>query len=288
MQNRSRTLWIAAGAFLALAAALIYPATRERLGWFASSIAPEAVSHQVHTLTGPQPEAWVRSLDFPEGELTAVRREVLFDGATATSADFSAHMTFLPPGKSPMQPHKHADDELIVPIEGELEVLMTDSRGPLKEHIGPGKFVFNAADQPHAVSGISEKRSRYLVLKWTGRAPQPFEAEVGSSVFSFHKAHRHHLKGEPKNFQAETILEGATRNLKKFHSHASTLMPGAGYPAQKDPIDIAIVLMQGTVKTLDVQATAPAMFFYPAGRPHGLENAGTEPAQYIVFEFHGR
>ena len=66
------------------------------------------------------------------------------------------------------------------------------------------------------------------------------------------------------------------------------MAPGAGYPEQKDPIDIVIVLFRGQVETLGQEAVAPAVFFYPAGRPHGLRNVGDEPAQYVVFEFHGR
>jgi hypothetical protein len=187
-----------------------------------------------------------------------------------------------------LQPHKHVEDELIVPIESQLDVLTTDSRGALTDHVAPGKVVFNAAEQPHAISGLSEGRASYLVLKWKSRDPKPFEAQLGSSVFDFAKKHLHQLKGEQRRFKADTIFEGATRNLEKLHCHASTLAPGAGYPEQQDEIDIAIVLMHGEVETLGQAAAAPAVFFYPAGRPHGLQNIGAEPAQYVVFEFHGR
>lgn len=288
MHNRSRIIWIAAIVSLAFAAVLFHPATRTRFGWFASGIGAESVRDQVYALTGPQPEAWLREIVFPEEGLTGRSREAYFDAPTATSAEFSAYMFFLPAGETPLQPHKHVEDELIVPIESQLDVLTTDSRGPLTEHVAPGKVVFNAAEQTHAISRLSDERASYLVLKWKSRNPQPFEAALGSAVFDFHKLHRHQLKGEQRPFQADTIFEGATRSLKKLHSHASTLAPGAGYPAQQDPIDIAIVLLRGKVETLGQKATAPAVFFYPAGRPHGLQNVGDEPAQYVVFEFHGR
>lgn len=288
MYNRSRTIWIAAIVSLAFAAALLHPATRTRFGWFASGIGPDSVRDQVYALTGPQPEAWVRQIAFPDEELTNRSREVYFDAPTATSAEFSVYAFFLPVGETPLQPHKHAEDELIVPIESKLDVLTTDSRGPLTEHVSPGKVVFNAAEQTHAISRLSDERASYLVLKWKSRAPQPFEAALGSAVFDFHKLHRHQLKGEMRPFKADTIFEGATRSLRKLHSHASTLAPGAGYPEQEDPIDIAMVLVRGQVETLGQQASAPAVLFYPAGRPHGLQNVGDEPAQYVVFEFHGR
>ncbi len=288
MHSRSRTLWILAIALVVIAGALLYPATRARLGHWASGIAPESVQHHLHTLTGPQPKAWVRRIEFPEGELTSRHMESLVDEPTATSAHFRARADFLPPGRVSLRPHKHVDDELIVPLEGELEVLLTDSHGPWKERIGPGKFVFNAANQPHGLSSSSDKRASYLVFKWEGRNPKPFEAEVRSDVLNFGKAHRHHLKDPPERFEADTIFEGPTRHLRKLHSHASTLMPGAGYDPQEDDMDIAMVLVRGKVETLGEQVEAPAMFFYPAGHPHGLRNVGEEPAQYIVFEFHGR
>jgi hypothetical protein len=287
MPNRSRTIWIAAIVSLAFAAALFHPATQARFGWFASGIGAESVRDQVYALAGPQPEAWVREIAFPD-ELGARSREVWFDAPTATSEEFSVLMFFLPPGETPLQPHKHAEDELIVPIENQLDVLTTDSRGPLTDHVATGKVVFNAAEQMHAISRTSDERASYLVLKWKARDPKPFEAELGSAVFDFHKLHRHQLKGEQKRFKADTIFEGATRSLKKLHSHASTLAVGAGYPEQQDSIDIAIVLFRGEVETLGQKAKAPAVFFYPVGRPHGLQNVGGEPAQYVVFEFHGR
>ncbi len=288
MQNRSRLIWTAAIVSLAVAAVLLHPATRTRFGWFASGIATESVRDQVYALAGPQPEAWVREIVYPVEEVISRSREVYFDAPTATSAEFTVSVFFLPPGETPLQLHKHAEEELIVPIESQLDVLTTDARGPLTDHVAPGKLVFNAAEQSHAISRLSDERATYLVLKWMGHNPKPFEATLGSAVFDFAKLHRRQLKGEQRRFKADTILEGATRNLEKLHSHASTLAPGAGYPEQEDPIDIAIVLMSGKVETLGQTATAPAVFFYPAGRPHGLQNVGSEPAQYVVFEFHGR
>lgn len=288
MHNRSRILWIAGIAVAAIAGALLYPASRAHLGHLVSGVAPESVQHHVHTLTGPQPEAWVKLIEFPAGELTSRHVESLFDESTATTEHFGVRAAFLPPGRVPMQPHKHIDDELIVPLEGDLEVLLTDSEGSFTERVGPGKFVFHAANQPHALSTSSDERASFLILKWEGRNPKPFEAEVGSDVFSYRKAHHHHLKTDIGNFEADTLFEGPTRHLGKLHSHASTLMPGAGYDPQEDDMDIAMVLVRGRVETLGERVEAPAMFFYPAGHPHGLQNVGDEPAQYVVFEFHGR
>src|SRR5690606_7806574 len=157
MHNRSRTIWIATIVSLAFAAALLHPATRTRFGWFTSGIGAKSVRNQVYAWTGPQPEAWVREIVFRDQELTSRSREVYFDGPTATSAEFSAYVFFLPAGKTPLQAHKHVEDELIVPIEGPLDVLTTDSRGPLTDHVAPGRVVFNAAQQTHAISRLSDE-----------------------------------------------------------------------------------------------------------------------------------
>ncbi len=64
------------------------------------------------------------------------------------------------------------------------------------------------------------------------------------------------------------------------------LQPGAGYEPHADPYDVAILLLSGTVETLDRTLTAPGVIYYCAGEPHGMRNVGQDPARYLVFEFH--
>src|SRR5262249_44735384 len=69
--------------------------------------------------------------------------------------------------------------------------------------------------------------------------------------------------------------------------HLSTLAPGAGYDPHCDPYDVAMILLDGELESLDQRLTPHSVIFYPAGQPHGLKNPGAIPARYLVFEFHG-
>jgi quercetin dioxygenase-like cupin family protein len=76
--------------------------------------------------------------------------------------------------------------------------------------------------------------------------------------------------------------------LRKLTCHMSRLEPGAGYAAHADPYDVAILLHLGTVQTLHREVGPGGLIYCSAGELHGMRNIGSEPAHYIVFEFHGR
>ena len=64
------------------------------------------------------------------------------------------------------------------------------------------------------------------------------------------------------------------------------MQPGAGYAPHVDCHDVAIVVLSGQIETLGEVVKPHGVIFYAAGQPHGLRNAGEEPAEYLVFEFH--
>jgi quercetin dioxygenase-like cupin family protein len=68
----------------------------------------------------------------------------------------------------------------------------------------------------------------------------------------------------------------------------SLLEPGRGYAEHVDDYDVAIFVQSGRVETLGREAGPGSLIYYPSGEPHGMRNAGAEPARYITFEFHGR
>jgi hypothetical protein len=59
-----------------------------------------------------------------------------------------------------------------------------------------------------------------------------------------------------------------------------------GYPEHIDEHDVAIIVFSGVVETLGQRAGPAGSIYYAAGEPHGLRNVGSEPARYLVFEFH--
>ena len=49
---------------------------------------------------------------------------------------------------------------------------------------------------------------------------------------------------------------------------------------------MAIVPLDGTLETLGQTVSPKSVIYYGAGELHGMRNPGTEPARYLVFEFH--
>jgi hypothetical protein len=95
------------------------------------------------------------------------------------------------------------------------------------------------------------------------------------------------VPGGDGGFRSATLFEGTTAYLARLHSHVSMLEPGAGYDEHHDAHDVAIVVLEGTLESLGVEVTAPAVLFTSGGHQHGIKNAGAIPAHYVVFEFHG-
>jgi quercetin dioxygenase-like cupin family protein len=91
----------------------------------------------------------------------------------------------------------------------------------------------------------------------------------------------------PKARTGRVVFEDPTAYLGKLHAHVTDLQPGAGYPAHEDKYDVAILVFSGTVETLGKRVGPGGSIYYAAGEPHGMRNAGDQPARYLVFEFHG-
>jgi quercetin dioxygenase-like cupin family protein len=68
----------------------------------------------------------------------------------------------------------------------------------------------------------------------------------------------------------------------------SRLEPGSGYAPHADEYDVAIFVHSGRIQTLRREVGSGGLVYCSAGEMHGMRNIGTEPAHYIVFEFHGR
>ena len=96
-----------------------------------------------------------------------------------------------------------------------------------------------------------------------------------------------HYELTPKTVKprwSDSLFKLATPSLSRFASHVTVLQPGAGYEPHADPYDVAILLLEGEVETLDRRVGAPTFIYYGAGELHGLRNVGTSPARYLVFE----
>ena len=86
---------------------------------------------------------------------------------------------------------------------------------------------------------------------------------------------------------AQTVLfEGRTDSLGKLQAHLTVLQPGAGYQPHADGYDVAILLLKGEIETVGARLTPLGLVYYSAGELHGMRNVGSEPAVYLVLEFH--
>jgi XRE family transcriptional regulator, regulator of sulfur utilization len=100
------------------------------------------------------------SIAVKQTDVGSVRQ--FFRNPTITLDELECHVTTLNPGLSSHPPHKHANEELVIIREGNVEVL---SNGEWKK-VGPGSVVFNASNQLHALKNIGTVPAVYHVINW--------------------------------------------------------------------------------------------------------------------------
>ena len=230
---------------------------------------------------------WIETLNFPTDIDTPHKEYTVFHGPTAAMKSLDCHFSVLRAGETPHPPHQHPEEELIIPMDGGLEVIRVDPDDSSKrttEEIGHGQFVFHAANQPHTLRAPGPGPSTYVVLKWSGRSTNLAGASLRSSTYDAREA----LLAMPtRGYETELLFESGTANLGKLQAHVGRMLPGAGYDPHRDGYDVAIIVFDGVVETLGQRAGPRSLIFYPADLPHGMKNAGDGPARYLVFEFHG-
>ena len=208
-----------------------------------------------------------------------------FHGPTRTFADMECHASVLKGGQSPHLPHAHVEEELLIPLHGEVELRIATSPhdpAPRIELIAPGSFVYYPAGQHHTVRNPGTAAIGYLMFKWNAAAT-PTASPLPTGIHHFGDVAP---PADARPFWTHRIFQGPTSLLGKLHAHLTVLQPGAGYEPHVDAYDVAIVLLSGAIETLG-QTIAPfSVIYYAAGEPHGLRNVGSEPARYLVFEFH--
>lgn len=228
----------------------------------------------------------VAALDLPlaEDPVKRWRPYPQFKGSTRTLESMSCHVSVLSPGHTPHPPHVHAEEELLIVLEGEAEVTLADDpdgRNARRLRMRPGLFTYYPSTQHHTISNPGAAPVTYLMFKWRvgdAGASDPLAA----SVFEYGGS----LRPNPPAIFQQRIFEQATRGLGKLHAHLTTMQPGAGYAPHVDAYDVAILVLTGEVETLGERVRPLGIIYYSAGEPHGMRNVGETPATYLVFEFH--
>ena len=208
-----------------------------------------------------------------------------FRGPTRTLAEMGCHASELAGGHCPHPPHAHREEELLIPLHGEVELVLADGPvdpAPRVERLRPGSFVYYPAGQHHTIRNPGTTAVGYLMFKW--HAPNAaLGVPLGVGLY-------HHgditAPSDAPPFWTRRLFQGPTAYLGKLHAHLTVLQPSAGYEPHVDAHDVAIVVLSGTVETLGRRVDPLGVIYCAAGEPHGIRNLGAEPARYLVFEFH--
>jgi len=209
----------------------------------------------------------------------------LHSGSTAYLDEFSCHASCLMPGIRTHPPHRHDHEELVLMLDGTLDILL-GRFGWSSRRLEVGQYVFLPRGCFHTMKNRTDRPVSYMVFKWR-RAASP--SVCGSdALFGWYGDHNGWINiPNGRGFQACGIMDQPVDHLRKLHLHRSRLQPGGGYEPHADAYDVALIVLQGNVESLGVLAKPYDVFHFAAGEPHGIHNPGDVPAEYLVIEFHG-
>lgn len=208
-----------------------------------------------------------------------------FRGSTRTFESMSCHISVLSPGHQPHPPHVHSEEELLIVLEGEVEIVLAahpEDASPQRVRMRPGMFSYYPSTQHHTICNPGASAVTYLMFKWHA-GDSGSSDPLPTSTFTY--GDKPVPKGAPAFF-TQLIFEQATHRLGKLHAHFTTIQPGGGYAEHVDAHDVAILVLSGEVETVGARVKPFGVVYYSAGELHGMRNVGTVPATYLVFEFH--
>lgn len=211
-----------------------------------------------------------------------------FKGVARRIRHLSCHVSVLIRDHTPHPPHRHKDEEILILLAGEVEITLPDqpsSEGTHTRRLTPGDFVYYPSFFGHTLTCVSDEPANYLMFKWHDDETRCDDG-LPFGLFSTHIFLQEERIEE--GFVPRKVFEGPTRYLQRLQCHTSTLTPRAGYPAHRDPYDVAILVLEGEVETLGRRVGPHGLIFYAMGEPHGMYNPGEVTAKYVVFEFQGR
>ncbi len=88
-----------------------------------------------------------------------------FQGSEHSGFNLEVHETVLGPGTETHAPHTHEHEEIIVLVEGTVEVSV-DGRS---ETVEPGSVIYYAPNRPHGLRNAGTTPCRYYVVELRGR-----------------------------------------------------------------------------------------------------------------------
>jgi len=222
----------------------------------------------------------------PRSQEKGWRPSPLYRGSTPVLPVLSCHASILEPGSMPHPPHSHFDEEILIILDGEAEIIIASSEddpAPRLEKMRAGDLVYYPSYQFHTIRCSGNAPVSYFMYRWNATI-RPNQTNMQVSVF---KALRETPFDGRRPFETSTVFEGPTGLLDLLHVHLSCAQQSGGYAEHRDEHDVAILLLEGAVKTMGRVIHAPAVVLYPAKTLHGLRGASEQRALYLAVEFHG-
>jgi len=266
----------------------VHGETRSPWTEVAVRMAPWSMQPTVRGWLGGMAEPWIRPL--ADAEAAAVReggRTLIFEGPTPNLEKLNCHLSVLESGATPHPPHTHVDEELIVPLRGEVEILRGesfDSPGLDTAPAGPDRLVFHASGQPHTIRAAGPGPATYFVLRWQGRSGRA-GGSLPSQTLDL-RPHWQEISDDPAPSAKRVLLDEPTALIGKLHVHLTRLAPGAESPEHVDLHDVVMLTLEGEIETLNRRVGPSSAIFHPAHTPHSIRNTGEGVARYLVVEFH--
>jgi XRE family transcriptional regulator, regulator of sulfur utilization len=104
----------------------------------------------------------VNVAQLPRRDTGVGNRRDLFDGPTVTLDTLEGHITVLNPGQASHAPHQHINEEVIVLIEGNLDVSINGKISKAEK----GDVLFFSSNDWHAVNNTGTVPALYYVFNW--------------------------------------------------------------------------------------------------------------------------
>lgn len=207
------------------------------------------------------------------------------DQPTATLSRFEVHRTTLQPGAKPHEAHRHEREEMMILLEGELEVLIEETR----TRIGAGSAFFVVSNDLHGVTNVGTQRASYLVLNFYTlegvKIPPTPQPAIASSIWQWS---RWPVNSVP-SIETRDFVSAPTRTMPNFAMQAVTLHRGApGHGGRLADEQLFIVKdgeMEAVADNATVRLRAGDLFFVGSGQVVQWRQAGDAPVTYYVVRF---
>lgn len=226
-------------------------------------------------------------IELPEG--IKWKPHFLVRGRTKNLDSFSWHVSALASGESPHEPHIHDEEEILLVLSGQPEIyLPAQDKEPreIRCKLSPGDFVYYPSRLSHTIINTDETTINYMMMRWKSYKDNAWGDSSSYLRFSYPHIPKDYTPTE--SFPKRDIFEFPTRVLKMLHCHCTVLGPRGGYDAHRDDHDVAIIVLEGTVRSLGQEVSPFGIIHIPAGCPHDMYNPTEKTACYLVFEFHGQ